>query len=346
MSGSLLSQARTGTPVISDGLAMFVWEGTEPPQLIGDFTGWEWGTPLSLTEAGTGVWTHSLELPSDAYIEYAYWRDGERVADPLSPHTVPDGIGHANHFFWMPAASPTSLTRRERNALRGTVTLHTLNDDFLLAGRKRTVLLYQPPVSEPSPLLVVLDGQDYRPRGRLVQIADNLIDQGRIRPLALAMIYHAGQARGVEYACSEVHLSALLHLLLPLAQRQLKLLDPAKHPGAYGIMGASMGGLMALFAGLRRPQVFGGVLSQSGAFVLGDEDTVVWDLVRQGPVRPLKIGMDVGRFECLLQANRRMSALLAERGYDVTYREFSGGHNYTAWRNDLLRGLEALYGPS
>jgi enterochelin esterase family protein len=27
----------------------------------------------------------------------------------------------------------------------------------------------------------------------------------------------------------------------------------------------------------------------------------------------------------------------------VIYREFSAGHNYTAWRDDIWRGLEAMF---
>jgi enterochelin esterase family protein len=244
----------------------------------------------------------------------------------------------------MPDASPTPLTRRRRDVKHGRITRHLLEDEFLIAGRKRTALLYRPPTSEPSPLLVALDGQDYRPRAKLVNIVDNLIAQERIRPVAMALIYHGGQARAIEYACSEAHLGVLLHLLLPLAEKELSLLDVRDQPGVHGIMGASMGGLMALFAGLRAPQVFGRVLSQSGSFTVGEHDTVALDLVRHGPVRPLKIWMDAGRYEWLSGPNRRMRSLLAERGYDVTYREYSGGHNYTSWRNDLWRGLEALYG--
>lgn len=55
--------------------------------------------------------------------------------------------------------------------------------------------------------------------------------------------------------------------------------------------------------------------------------------------------MDIGRFDSLLGDNRRMQPILHEGGYDVTYREFSGGHCYTAWRDDLWRGLEALFPP-
>ena len=101
---------------------------------------------------------------------------------------------------------------------------------------------------------------------------------------------------------------------------------------------------MALYAGVRAPGIFGGVLSQSGAFSIGGRDLVILDLDRNGPVRPLLIWMDVGRYEWLLPCNRRMHELLVDRGYDVAYREYNGGHNYSSWRNDLWRGLELLFG--
>jgi enterochelin esterase family protein len=132
--------------------------------------------------------------------------------------------------------------------------------------------------------------------------------------------------------------------VLPLAQRELDLLDIADRPGAHGILGASMGGLMALYAGLRVPHLFGRVLSQSGAFTLDGHDTVVWELVRHAPVRPLRIWMDVGRYEWLLDCNRRLHELLVDRGYPVNYRELNAGHNYPAWRDDLSHGLEHLFG--
>ena len=63
------------------------------------------------------------------------------------------------------------------------------------------------------------------------------------------------------------------------------------------------------------------------------------------PPQPNKIWMDVGTYERLLPANQRMHALLQERGFDVIYREYHGGHNYAVWRDEVWRGLEALYGP-
>ena len=128
---------------------------------------------------------------------------------------------------------------------------------------------------------------------------------------------------------------------LPWAQAQAPLLDT---PGAHGVMGASMGGLMSLFTGLRRPDLFGHVLAQSGAYGWRDE-SVVFDLARWGdPARP-RIYQSVGRYEWLLEVNRRLRSVLAERGYAAAYHEFSAGHNYPAWAADLTEGLAWLYSP-
>jgi len=341
---NLLDRARHGNPVIDGDRVSFVWQGDQPPKLIGDMTEWEWGSPIELTPVDPGVWVHTLTLPQDAYVEYVFWDGQQRVADPLNENVTPDGLGHRNHFFYMPGARATTLTRRRRGVPHGTVTRHTLENDFCLASRKRSVLLYQPPTAEPCPLLIVLDGQDYSRRARITNIVDNLIAQGRIRPIALVLPYHGQGARGVEYACSELTLCFLLDDLVQLARRELNLVDVKADPGAYGILGASMSGLMALYTGLRVPQVVGRVLSQSAALDMSKPDSVVFDLVRHSPVPPLRIWMNVGRYEWLLDSNRRMYELLVEKGYDVAYHEYNGGHNYPSWRDTLWQGLEAMFG--
>ena len=100
---------------------------------------------------------------------------------------------------------------------------------------------------------------------------------------------------------------------------------------------------MSLYTGLRMPEIFGNVLCQSGAFSIHGRDLAVVDLVRYEHARQIKIWMDIGQFDDLLEDNRRMIGLLKEKNYNVTYREFSGGHNYTAWRDDLWRGLEEMF---
>jgi enterochelin esterase family protein len=102
---------------------------------------------------------------------------------------------------------------------------------------------------------------------------------------------------------------------------------------------------MALYAALRAPAYLGRALSQSGSFGLPGRsfESVIYEMARHSEARPA-IWMDVGRYEALLESNRRMHGVLTERGHDVTYRETHGGHNYVSWRNDIWRGLESLYG--
>jgi enterochelin esterase family protein len=59
---------------------------------------------------------------------------------------------------------------------------------------------------------------------------------------------------------------------------------------------------------------------------------------------PIRVWMDVGKYEWLLTSNQRTYRLLLDKGYDVTYQEFNGGHNYVAWRDDVWRGLVRLFG--
>jgi enterochelin esterase family protein len=338
---------REGTPLRDGEQATFVWHGDHAPRLIGDFNFWGGEPALELRPVAPGVWARTLALPRDAYIEYAYVQDGRHLTDPFNPHTVANGLGARNHYFFMTDAAPTHWIRRETGRAHGTVTRHVAHAEHAVVGGKRTVYLYRPPVAGPYPLLVVLDGQDYLRRTRLARMVDNLIAHGRMRPLALAMVANGGQARVVEYACNDGTVSFLLNSVVPLARAHLDLVDLGAEPGAYGVLGASMGGLCALYMALRAPAVFGHAVSQSGAFSAGalGIEPIVFDLIRHMPPQPNKIWMDVGTYERLLPANQRMHALLQERGFDVIYREYHGGHNYAVWRDEVWRGLEALYGP-
>jgi enterochelin esterase family protein len=214
---------------------------------------------------------------------------------------------------------------------------------WLRDDHEREIYLYRPPVKGPVPLLVVYDGQDYLQRAKLTTIVDNLIADSRIQPIAMVLLPHAGRWRSVEYACSDGTLLWLDQVVLPLAYKRLNLLDINTHLGAYGVLGASLGGTMSMYTGLRMPEIFGKVISQSGAFMIESLDFAVVDLVRHGHAQNIDIWMDVGRLDELLEDNRRMRGLLKEQEYEVSYREFSGGHNYTAWRDDIWRGLEAMF---
>lgn len=342
--------AREGTPLIDGDRATFIWMGERAPRLLGDFGPALWvdcEPKLEQVPPGAlGVWTCAVTLARDAYVEYVYLLDGGQVTDPFNPRTVSNGLGGTHYYFYMPEGRPTELARWHRGVARGTVARVSVEGGHRIAGGKRDVYLYQPVGQGPYPLLVVLDGQDYLKRARLTRIVDNLIAQRRIAPLAMALVAHGGHARFLEYAGSESTLAFLTECVLPLARERLNLLDA--DTGAYGVMGASLGGLMAAYTGLRAPEVFGRVLCQSGSLdqMVTGRESVLLDLVRAGRGKTTRFWLDVGRYERLIESNRRLHVQLRMSGYDVTLREYNGGHNYPSWRDDVWRGLEALFGCS
>jgi len=124
-------------------------------------------------------------------------------------------------------------------------------------------------------------------------------------------------------------------------------------------MGSSAGGLAAAYVAFRRPDLFGKVLSQSGAFWRGNEGAsspYEWltDQFAQKPKRPLTFYLEVGSKETLravgvgpvfVEANRRMRDALIAKGYIVLYKEVPGGmHSPESWRLHLADGIAALSG--
>jgi enterochelin esterase family protein len=352
-SNSKIRRAReSGNPVIDGNEVTFFWEGRSAPTLISDANNWdEQGRPFKrvsprLRSATTkSVWYCTLHLPRDAYVEYAFYDPvtQEKFLDPLNRRTVSNGLGSRNNFFYMPQTMPSPFSVRRADIPVGALTNHRVETRWLRDDYEREIFFYRPPVQEPVPLLVVYDGQDYLQRGKLAYMVDNLMADGRIQPIAMAFLPSAGRWRSVEYACSDATLLWLDQVVLPLANEKLNLVDVDTRPGAFGVLGASLGGTMSLYTGLRMPDVFGRVLTQSGAFMIEGRDFAVVDLVRHGQAQDINIWMDVGQLDVLLEDNQKMYSLLQEKDYNVTYREFSGGHNYTAWRNDLWRGLEAMF---
>ena len=352
-SNSKLLQAREkGNPVIDGPEVTFFWEGRSAPTLISDANNWdEKATPFKRRSpkirpaTAKSIWYCTLNLPRDVYVEYAFYDrvTQEQFLDPLNRRTVSNGLGGRNNFFYMPQTLPAPFTVRRADIPIGAMTRHRVETRWLRDDHEREIFLYRPPVKEPVPLLVVYDGQDYLQRGKLTTMVENLMADGRIQPLAMAFLPNGGRWRSVEYACSDGTLLWLDQIILPLAQEKLNLIDIHSQPGAFGALGASLGGTMSLYTGLRMPDVFGKVITQSGAFMIESRDFAVVDLIRHRQAQNINIWMDIGKLDVLLEDNRNMRTLLQERDYAVTYREFSGGHNYTAWRNDLWHGLEALF---
>lgn len=334
---------REGNPLIDDGRVTFLWNGDSAPQLLDDLHNWD-EHPQKFERIAPGLWAVSFALTADSYLEYSL-RDplsGAAIRDPFNKNRISNGIGGHNHFFYMPEAGSTPLIKPAEKKFRGTVTRHKVDTGALGGNKTRTVYLYHPAVRAMTPLLLVYDGMDYLRRGKINHIVDNLIAQKRIRPISMALLHNGGDSRRfVEYNGSDTTLLWLMKNILPFAKQNLRLTNER---GGFGALGASLGGLMSMYTGLRLPEIFGKIICQSGVFEFNGLDCSVVDLIRHAPKPDVKIWMGVGKMEELLEDNRRILPIFSAKNYDVSYHEFGGGHNFTSWRNSLGNALEKMFG--
>ncbi len=329
--------------------------------LIGGPAGAEPGD-RRLRRTEDGWWERTYELAGDVRTAYCFTNvfmpagPGDLIADPLNPQVHlypgdPEAPGDEDlvlSLLELPGAAPLRWSVPRSDAPRGETALHRLRSELL--GNERRVFTHTPPGYDPNetyPLVVCFDGYAYTLDAfvPLPTVLDNLIADGAIPPV-VAVLPDSGdnETRTRELMLHEPFVDFLTAELLPWARHRLSFADD---PGRTVAAGSSLGGLAAAFCGLRRPDVFGLVLSQSGAFHRG----LPAEFARAARL-PLRFSLDVGSLETmqfelfpsLLHANLHMRDVLVAKGYDVTFREFPGGHDYLWWRETIADGLITLLG--
>jgi enterochelin esterase-like enzyme len=336
----------------------FLWRGgaeASEVRLDGNFPPDSQDAPL-LRLANTDVWFLTLRLPATARFTYGFKRPGKRQSvDPLNPLRF-----RSSSFAELPAAPPQTWTVIQPDAPRGTLSYEKLRSENL--KEERSVAIYTPAGYDAKNgsygLLVLFDGQDYRGPMPIPTILDNLVAAKKIHPLVAILVDNQSEeSRNRDLECYPPFADFLAKELVPWARQRYRF---SAEPERTIVGGVSLGGLNAAYCALRYPEVFGNVLSQSGAFGYfpGWEDPGVSDyspsgsLIRQFvTTRKLPIGfyLEAGLFEndCadpLLAQNRRLRDVLEAKGYSVVYSEFAGGHEFLSWRGSVADGLIALAG--
>ncbi len=329
----------------------------------------------------TNVWWKSYEVrndarftyylsPNDSLVPYEMrkTKDWETLQpDPLNPHRY---VLHHEDRDWvrsvveLPGAPPVPAWLGARpDVPTGRTEVHRLSSKIL--GNERRVWVYTPPGytadGKPYGLLVLFDGWEYAKMIPTATVIENLLAAGRIRPLVTVMIEQ--KDRILELGCSEPFTEFLVRELLPWVREHYNV---TSNPAGTIIGGLSAGGLAAAFAGLRHPEIFGNVLSESGYFswdpredLTTDEEDLEFEwIIRQfaaSPKLPLRFTLTVGLFErfrreklpdmpSLLQSNRHMRDVLLAKGYPINYKEVAGGHEIYVFEVALPDDLMSLAG--
>ena len=333
---------QSGGPIVEDSTVTFVYRGPASRVAVSsDLNGWSAsGDPMSRLD-DTEFFVLTKTLHRAGRFEYKFIVDSTWMLDPFNPQQAMGGFG-PNSEVWMPGyVPPVEILPREEIA-HGEI--DTLEFQSTILGRTHPVFVYHPPGAAPAagfPCLVVTDGGEYLALGLMHTILDNLIADGRIRPLMALFIDprtdindSRTSTRVHDYAMSDTFVSFLVREFLPRMRSALPLAQTSTQTG---IMGCSLGGLIATYAAFRYPETFGFCAAQSPAYWWNNEAMI--HLVRESARKDFRPYLDTGTLRDAAPQARAMRAVFDMKGYPCVYAEYPEGHNWVNWRahiDDIL----------
>jgi enterochelin esterase family protein len=179
----------------------------------------------------------------------------------------------------------------------------------------------------------------------------NLAADGAVPPLTTVAVESIhGASRHVGLTHPELFEPFLVDELLPWLRARWGNADESTVLAERTVLvGQSLGGLTVSWAARRHPELFGRVVCSSmAAWWPGDGDgglsgDQVVEAYRRGEKAQVRFFVEVGSREReLLASVRAYRDVLVQHRYDVTYREYEGGHDLVCWRGGLADGLAVL----
>ncbi len=318
-----------------------------------------------LKEGKDGLWEYTTTEPlaSELY-SYSFVVDGQRMMDPSNVYMIRD-VGSVTNVFIVKGGVGDLYS--VNNVPHGTVSRMWYDSPNL--GMKRRLTVYTPAGYETSgkkyPVFYLLHGmggdeEAWIALGRTAQILDNLIAQGKAKPMIVVMTNgNASQ----EAAPGETQYG----LVPPTTQLPktmegsfetafpdvVKFVDKTFRTQANkrgrAIAGLSMGGFHSLHISKQYPDMFNYVGLFSAA-ILPDKKTEApiyqnfeKKLATQFAKNPALYYIAIGNRDFLYKANTDFRKMLDEKGYKYTYKETGEGHIWKNWRIYLADFVPRLF---
>ena len=346
------------------------------------------GTNVAMAKDDSGVWSATVgPLEADFY-SYFFTVDGVRTLDFRNASVMRDGARYAS---WLRVPGPEAADYQVDDVPHGTVAQVWYPSPTL--GMKRRTYVYTPPGYETGnaryPVLYLLHGGGgdeaaWTELGCAPQILDNLIAQGRSRPMIVVMTNGNGAQSAsqnlVPLQAPPAHPGeGMLRFPESLVKDVIPFVD-ATYRTRRGredraVVGLSMGGAQALYAGLHNLDVFASIGALSGGFPLlpgvavdvpapanaatlrGPDVSRSIDPAKYLALHPaldasvnarlrlfyLAMGMDDG----LITTHAAIKRLLDDKGVKYALVEVPGyGHEWKFWRLSLRDLLPRLFQPA
>ncbi|MBQ6958561.1 MAG: esterase [Bacteroidales bacterium] len=319
-------------------------------------------TLADMVEGKDGVWEYTTgPLEGELYL-YNFIVDGERRNDPSNMYQNRD-IATWTNFFTLSTRQGDKGWYYETHAVpHGSLLKMWYHSNTLDADRRLTV--YTPPGYEKSkekyPVLYLLHGSGgdedaWADLGRTVQILDNLIAEGKAKPMIVVMpngVYYNQAAPG--YAVnmfqptmfnsrsdSTVEIEQSFPDVIAFVESTFRV---AKGQKNRAVAGLSMGARQSCAISRAHPGTFSYIGMFSGA-VLADTPEAEAALARQmaPKVAPTLYWIGVGSADGVKANAVKLRDYCKAKGYPVEYYESDGGHTWRNWRVYLTLFAQKIF---
>jgi enterochelin esterase-like enzyme len=304
-----------------------------------------------------GVWSVTTEpLEPDLY-GYAFVVDGVNLIDPGNPVMKPNLL-NTQSMVHVPGSA--SLPWEVGDVPHGTVHRHFYKSKVV--GDERDFYVYTPPGYDPNarkqyPVLYLLhgfsdDASGWTEVGRAHVILDNLIAQGKAKPMLIVMPLGYGAPEIVvpnfagfrdpdlRQRNYDRFRDALLTEVIPAVEKAYRI---SKDRSSRAIAGLSMGGTESLFVGLNALDRFAwvGAFSSGG---LSDEFNTTFPKLNSNANSQLRLlWIACGTEDRLIDSSRRFRDWLQSKGVRHIGVETPGGHTWMVWRRYLATFVPMLF---
>ena len=320
---------------------------------------------VELKEGQEGVWEYTTPEPLKPELySYSFIVDGLRMNDPANVYLIRDVSTLTNVFI---IGGDRADFYKVNPVPHGTVSRIWYDSPAL--GLERRMTVYTPAGYETSgkryPVLYLLHGmggdeEAWISLGRTAQILDNLIAQGKAKPMIVVMPNgNASQeAAPGESSRGMVPPTMQLPKTMEGSYEQafpeiVKFIDKnyrtIKSKSGRAIAGLSMGGFHSLHISKQYPDMFNYIGLFSAAIMPNKEvsspiyENMEGKLKVQFDKNPALYWIAIGKTDFLYKANEEYRKLLDEKGYKYTYYESDEGHIWKNWRIYLTEFVPMLF---
>jgi enterochelin esterase-like enzyme len=324
----------------SDTLCNFIYKGVaQNVKIAGDFTGWNPEISMGII-TGTDFWYFSTHFESDARLDYKYVINGSNwILDPKNPNTCTGGFGPNSELRMPSYIVPPEI------AYYSTIPHGIIKDTSFYSsnlGNTRAVKIYLPPgynIQKQYPLILFHDGLEYLSLAKANNIFDWLISQHEIEPVI--GIFVPPIDRESEYAGSkkEAFIAFIMDELMPVLDQKYA---TSKDPHKRATLGASNGGNIALYIGMKHPETFGKIAAQSS-----NVETIISNTYQSGTKMDLELYMDIGTYDIsqLIPLVNNFIQILQNKNYVYQSKVWHEGHSWGNWKGHLSQALRQFFPP-